>query len=41
VVEYPNRTVGYWSTSDIDYAMIGAGDSTMIQTLAQRLGAGG
>ena len=39
VVEYPSRTVGYWSTSDIDYAVIGAGNSTMIQTLAQRLGA--
>lgn len=39
VAEYPKGNVGYWSTSDIDYAMIGAGDATLIQTMAQNLGA--
>jgi len=40
VAEYPNRSVGYWSTTDIDYAMIGGDDATLIRTLAQNLGAG-
>jgi anti-sigma factor RsiW len=40
VADYPNRTVGYWSTSDIDYAMIGRGDTALIQAAAQEMGAG-
>lgn len=40
IAEYPNRNVGYWSTSEIDYTMIGGGDATLIQTMAQNLGAG-
>ena len=38
LAEYPNRKVGYWSTSDIDFALIGDGDATLIQALAQDLG---
>jgi anti-sigma factor RsiW len=39
VAEYPSRNVAYWSTDDINYAMIGAGDATLIQTMAQNMGA--
>jgi anti-sigma factor RsiW len=38
IAEYPNRNVGYWGTSDIDYAIIGDGDVTLIQSMAQNLG---
>jgi anti-sigma factor RsiW len=38
VAEYPNRTVGYWSTSDADYALVGGGGATLIQTVAQGIG---
>jgi len=39
VVDYPNRAVGYWSTSDIDFALVGNSNTTSVQTLAQDLGA--
>jgi anti-sigma factor RsiW len=40
VAEYPNRTVGYWGTSDIDFALVGDSDAALIQAMAQNLGAG-
>ncbi len=40
LAEHPNRNVGYWSTSDIDFALVGGHDATLIQTLAQDLRAG-
>ncbi len=40
VAEYPNRAVGYWSTSDIDFALVSNGNATSVQTLAQDLRAG-
>jgi len=39
VADYPNRAVGYWSTSDIDFALVGNSKATSVQTLAQDLGA--
>jgi anti-sigma factor RsiW len=40
VAEYPNRTVGYWSTSEIDFALVGDDNAALLQLLAQNLGAG-
>jgi len=40
VAEYPNRSVGHWGTSDIDFALVGDDNATLVQTLAQNLGAG-
>jgi anti-sigma factor RsiW len=37
-VEYPNRSVGYWGTSEIDFALVGHGDAILMQTMAQNLG---
>ncbi|AGI68878.1 hypothetical protein OAN307_c33740 [Octadecabacter antarcticus 307] len=38
MAEYPSRSVGYWSTSDIDFALVGDSDLGLIQTMAQNLG---
>ena len=32
-----SRSVGYWSTSDIDFALVNNGIATLVQTLAQDL----
>lgn len=37
VVDYPDRSVGYWSTPEIDFALIGQRDSRSIQALATNL----
>ncbi|MEH6647234.1 anti-sigma factor family protein [Sulfitobacter sp.] len=39
VTKYPNRTVGFWSTPDVDYALVGNDNVTLIHTLAQSMGA--
>ncbi len=39
IAEYPNAKVAYWSTSDIDYAMIGDGNAAVIQAAARDMGA--
>ncbi|TDL86917.1 anti-sigma factor family protein [Meridianimarinicoccus aquatilis] len=35
VVDYPNRAVGYWSTPNLDYAIVGHGNSDAVQLIAQ------
>ncbi|ETX14308.1 hypothetical protein OCH239_04080 [Roseivivax halodurans JCM 10272] len=37
VVDYPDRAVGYWSTPNIDFALIGKTDGGSMQTLAADL----
>ncbi|SLN12126.1 hypothetical protein ROJ8625_00315 [Roseivivax jejudonensis] len=37
VVDYPDRAVGYWSTPNIDFALIGKKDGQAIQTIATNL----
>jgi anti-sigma factor RsiW len=37
VANYPNGNVGYWSTSEVDYAFVGDNDAATMQSLAQGL----
>lgn len=39
ITEYPNGSVGYWSSSNVDFALVGDSDVSLIQTVAQNLGA--
>lgn len=39
MAEYPNRRVGYWSTSELDFALVGSGNEEFLKTMAQNLGA--
>lgn len=39
MTEYPNGLVGYWSSSNIDFALVGDSDMSLIQAMAQNLGA--
>lgn len=38
--EYPSGTVGYWSASEIDFALVGDDNGTLVRAMAQNLGAG-
>ena len=37
VVDYPDRAVGYWSTRNIDFTLIGKSDGGSVQSLAANL----
>ncbi|PRY22106.1 anti-sigma factor RsiW [Aliiruegeria haliotis] len=37
VVDYPSRSVGYWRTADVDFALVGEGDTAEVQKIAMDL----
>ncbi|MBV7392692.1 anti-sigma factor family protein [Mameliella sediminis] len=37
VVDYPDRSVGYWSTTNIDFALVGNRDAPVVKDLAMTL----
>lgn len=37
VVDYPDRTVGYWSTANLDFALVGRKDTVAVRALAADL----
>ncbi|RYH07077.1 anti-sigma factor [Tropicimonas sp. IMCC6043] len=37
IVDYPNRSVGYWRTADVDFALVGEGGKADVQKIAMDL----